>query len=120
EGEQRAKRVDVNYDCVYLCFYAAGNLRGGGEGIRVEWAVRRQTTIVVVVGRRYSHHSLTMWCRAMAAQPLGVPCCAQPLDATTVAAAEPALATTTTTAAPCLMGWNADIEGRGLGGTLHI
>ncbi|GKD29807.1 hypothetical protein Tco_1240585 [Tanacetum coccineum] len=58
--------------------------------------------------------------------PSGVPRCAQPLDATAVAAAEPAVATTATTAAPwwcracgiCLlawMGWNADIEGRGLG-----
>ncbi|GJR34141.1 hypothetical protein Tco_1209825 [Tanacetum coccineum] len=63
-------------------------------------AVRRQTTIVVAVGRRYSHHSRTMWCRAVAAQPLGVPCCAQPLGFTAVAAAEPAVATTATTAAP--------------------
>ncbi|GJW56587.1 hypothetical protein Tco_0103318 [Tanacetum coccineum] len=82
--------------------------------------------------------------------PLGVLRCAQPLDATAVAAAEPAVATTATTTAPsilatdsqecvpcegilrhivlsigsvstpgiCLlawMGWNADIEGRGLG-----
>nr|GEV74922.1 hypothetical protein [Tanacetum cinerariifolium] len=33
-------------------------------------AVRRQTTIVVAVGRRYSHHSRTLWCRAVMAQPL--------------------------------------------------
>nr|GFA46021.1 hypothetical protein [Tanacetum cinerariifolium] len=35
-------------------------------------AARRQTTIVVAVGRRYSHHSCTLWCRAVMAQPLGV------------------------------------------------
>ncbi|GKE93916.1 hypothetical protein Tco_1575011, partial [Tanacetum coccineum] len=35
-----------------------------------------------------------MWCRAVAAQPLGVPRCAQPIDVTAVAAAEPAVATT--------------------------
>ncbi|GJR15095.1 hypothetical protein Tco_0797747 [Tanacetum coccineum] len=64
------------------------------------WAVRRQTTIVVAVGRRYSHHSRTMWCRAVAAQPLGVPRCAHSHDATAMAAAEPAVATTATTAAP--------------------
>nr|GFD11169.1 hypothetical protein [Tanacetum cinerariifolium] len=33
-------------------------------------AVRRQTPIVVAVERWYSHHSRTMWCRALAAQPL--------------------------------------------------
>nr|GFB26886.1 hypothetical protein [Tanacetum cinerariifolium] len=63
-------------------------------------AVRSQTTIVVAVRRRYSHHSHTMWCRAVAAQPLRVPRCAQPFDATAVAATEPAVATTATTAAP--------------------
>nr|GEX52075.1 hypothetical protein [Tanacetum cinerariifolium] len=63
-------------------------------------AIRRQTTIVVAVRRWYSHHSRTMWCRAVAAQPLGMPLCAQPFDATTVAATEPAVATTATTAAP--------------------
>nr|GEX94130.1 hypothetical protein [Tanacetum cinerariifolium] len=101
-----------------------------GDGGRKTWpekerrAVRRETTIVVAVGRWYSHHSRTMWCRAMAAQPLGVPRYAQPLDATTVAATEPAVATT---AAPwwcracggiCLLAWmgqSVDIEGRGLG-----
>ncbi|GJV14411.1 hypothetical protein Tco_1359734 [Tanacetum coccineum] len=57
-------------------------------------AVRRQTTLVVAVGRWYSYHSHTMWCRAVAAQPLGVPCCAPPLGVTAVAAAEPAVATT--------------------------
>nr|GEY91947.1 hypothetical protein [Tanacetum cinerariifolium] len=57
-------------------------------------AVRCQTTIVVAVRRRYSHHSRTMWCRAVAAQPLRVPRCAQPFDATAVAATEPAVATT--------------------------
>ncbi|GKG42128.1 hypothetical protein Tco_0473879, partial [Tanacetum coccineum] len=44
--------------------------------------------------------SRTMWCRAVAAQPLGVPCCAPPLGVTAVTAAEPAVATTATTAAP--------------------
>nr|GEV73713.1 putative ribonuclease H-like domain-containing protein [Tanacetum cinerariifolium] len=63
-------------------------------------AVRRQTTIVVAVGRRYNHHSRTMWCRAVAAQPLRVLRCAQPFDGTAVAATEPAVATTATTAAP--------------------
>nr|GEV40691.1 hypothetical protein [Tanacetum cinerariifolium] len=62
--------------------------------------VRRQTTIVVAIGRWNSHHSRTMWCRAVAAQPLGMPRCAQPFDATTVVATEPAVATTSTTAAP--------------------
>ncbi|GJY47120.1 hypothetical protein Tco_0436183 [Tanacetum coccineum] len=34
--------------------------------------VHRQTTIVVAVGRRYSHHSRTLWCRAVMAQPHGM------------------------------------------------
>nr|GEZ33166.1 hypothetical protein [Tanacetum cinerariifolium] len=55
---------------------------------------------VVAVGRRYSHHSRTMWCQAVAAQPLRVPRCAQPFDATAVEATEPAVVTTATTAAP--------------------
>nr|GEV33972.1 hypothetical protein [Tanacetum cinerariifolium] len=63
-------------------------------------AARRQTTIVVAVGRSYSHHSRTMWCRAVAEQPLRVPHCAQPFDAIAMAATEPAVATTATTAAP--------------------
>nr|GEW14613.1 hypothetical protein [Tanacetum cinerariifolium] len=63
-------------------------------------AVRRQTTTVVAVRRRYNHHSRTMWCRAKAVQSLRVPHCAQPFDATAVAATEPAVATTATTAAP--------------------
>nr|GEZ09610.1 hypothetical protein [Tanacetum cinerariifolium] len=62
--------------------------------------VRPETTIVVAVGRRYSHHSHTMWCRAVAAQPLRVPRFAQPFDATAVVATEPAVATTATTAVP--------------------
>nr|GFA78982.1 hypothetical protein [Tanacetum cinerariifolium] len=33
-------------------------------------AARRQTTIVVAVGRQYSHHGHTLWCRAVMAQPL--------------------------------------------------
>nr|GEX85945.1 hypothetical protein [Tanacetum cinerariifolium] len=54
---------------------------------------------MVAIGRWYSHHSRTKWCRAVEAQPLGKPRCAQPLDATAVVAAEPAVATITTTAA---------------------
>nr|GEX71738.1 hypothetical protein [Tanacetum cinerariifolium] len=61
-------------------------------------AVRRQTTIVVVVGRRYSHHSRTLWCRDVMAQPLEKHWGGQPPKTTTVVAAEP---TTATTAAPC-------------------
>nr|GEV69054.1 hypothetical protein [Tanacetum cinerariifolium] len=63
-------------------------------------AVRRQTTIVVAVGRWYNHHSRTMWCRAMAAQPLRVPRCALPFDATVMAATKLAMATTATIVAP--------------------
>nr|GEV71921.1 hypothetical protein [Tanacetum cinerariifolium] len=60
--------------------------------------VHRQTTIVVAVERRYSHHSRTLWCRAVMAQPLvknrgGV----QPSETTTAVVAKPAK---TTTAAP--------------------
>nr|GFC71898.1 hypothetical protein [Tanacetum cinerariifolium] len=71
------------------CGWQFGNHRRG--------AVRRQTTIVVAVGRRYSHHSRTLWCRAVMAQPLVKPRGVQPLKTTTVVAAEP---TTATTAAP--------------------
>nr|GFA51164.1 hypothetical protein [Tanacetum cinerariifolium] len=60
-------------------------------------AVLRQTTIVVAVGRRYSHHSHTLWCRAVMAQPQVKPRGGQPLKTTTVVAVEP---TTATTAAP--------------------
>ncbi|GKD99723.1 hypothetical protein Tco_1387707, partial [Tanacetum coccineum] len=56
--------------------------------------------VVPGCGWRTSHHGRTMWCRAVAAQPLGGASCAQPLDATVAALAEPAVATTTTTAAP--------------------
>ncbi|GJY67294.1 hypothetical protein Tco_0469532 [Tanacetum coccineum] len=99
-------------------------------------AVRRQTTIVVAVKRRYTHHSRTLWCRAVMAQPhgmsrvgrldlhltaptgvfgLGQPirgrlvCCLTTLKGafgTAVPNKEYMLA---------WMGWNADIEGRGLG-----
>nr|GEY55432.1 hypothetical protein [Tanacetum cinerariifolium] len=77
---------------VLSCRWRIGHHRHG--------AVRRQTTIVVAVERRYSHHSRTMWCRPVATQPLRVPRCAQPFDATTVAATKPAVATTATTFAP--------------------
>nr|GFA54660.1 hypothetical protein [Tanacetum cinerariifolium] len=32
-------------------------------------AARRQTTIVVAVGRRYNHHSRTLWCQVVMTQP---------------------------------------------------
>nr|GFA77929.1 zinc finger BED domain-containing protein RICESLEEPER 2-like [Tanacetum cinerariifolium] len=60
----------------------------------ISWAVRRQTTIVVAVGRWYSHHGSTLWCRAVMAQPLVKHRGGQPPKTTTVVAAEP------TTAAP--------------------
>nr|GEU32330.1 hypothetical protein [Tanacetum cinerariifolium] len=63
----------------------------------ISWAVRRQTTIVVAVGRGYSHHSRTLWGRPVMAQPLVKPRGVQPLNTTTVVAAEP---TTATKAAP--------------------
>nr|GFB45166.1 hypothetical protein [Tanacetum cinerariifolium] len=59
-------------------------------------AVRRQTTIMVAVERRYSHHSSTMWCRAVMAQPLVKHRGGQPPKTTTVVAAEPTTATTAT------------------------
>nr|GEU32919.1 hypothetical protein [Tanacetum cinerariifolium] len=60
-------------------------------------AVRGQTTIVVAVGRWYNHHSRTLWCWAMMAQPLVKHRGGQPSKTTTMVAAEPTL---TTTAAP--------------------
>nr|GEU69649.1 hypothetical protein [Tanacetum cinerariifolium] len=65
--------------------------------ILISWAARHQTTIVVAVGRRYSHHSRTMWCRVVMAQPLVKHRGGQPPKTTTVVAAE---STTATTAAP--------------------
>ncbi|GJW64846.1 retrovirus-related pol polyprotein from transposon TNT 1-94 [Tanacetum coccineum] len=62
----------------------------------VNGAVRRQTTTVVAVGRQYSHHSRTLWCWTVMAQPHVMPG-GQPPKTTTVVAAEP---TVTTTAAP--------------------
>nr|GFB23193.1 hypothetical protein [Tanacetum cinerariifolium] len=58
---------------------------------------------VVAVGRRYSHHSRTIWCRVVAAQLLRVPRCAQPFDAIAVAATEPAVVTTATIATPYML-----------------
>ncbi|GJV12430.1 hypothetical protein Tco_1353971 [Tanacetum coccineum] len=63
-------------------------------------AVRRQTTIVVAVGRRCSHQLSHHVCRACRRVNHRGVSGAQPLDATAVAAAEPAVATTATTAAP--------------------
>nr|GEW55709.1 hypothetical protein [Tanacetum cinerariifolium] len=94
-----------------LRFLAYFSMHGG--------ASRRQTTIVVAVGRRYSHHSRTMWCRAVMTQPLVKHRVGQLPKTTTVVAAEPTL---TTTAAPwwcracggiCLLAWmgrSVDIE----------
>nr|GEU54875.1 hypothetical protein [Tanacetum cinerariifolium] len=62
-------------------------------------AVRRQTTIVVAVERRYNQHSRTLWCRAVMEQPLVKHRGGQPPKTTTVVAAKP---TTATTAAPWL------------------
>nr|GEZ92425.1 hypothetical protein [Tanacetum cinerariifolium] len=59
--------------------------------------VRGQTTIVVAVGRQYSHHSRTLWCRAVMVQPLVKHRGGQPPKTTSVVATEP---TTATTAAP--------------------
>ncbi|GJY09873.1 putative ribonuclease H-like domain-containing protein [Tanacetum coccineum] len=56
---------------------------------------------MVAVGRRYSHHSRTLWCRAVMAQPQMVSRGGQPPKTTTVVAAEPV---ETTTAAPCGVG----------------
>nr|GEW16033.1 alpha/beta hydrolases superfamily protein [Tanacetum cinerariifolium] len=67
----------------------------------ISWAARRQTIIVVAVGRWYSHHSRTLWCRAVIAQLLVKHQGGQPPKTTTVVAAEPTL---TTTAAPCGVG----------------
>nr|GEW79257.1 integrase, catalytic region, zinc finger, CCHC-type, peptidase aspartic, catalytic [Tanacetum cinerariifolium] len=68
-----------------------------GHGLCRIVAVHRQTTIVVAVGRWYNHHSRTLWCRAVMAQPLVKNRGGQPPKTTTVVAAEPTL---TTTAAP--------------------
>nr|GEW21765.1 hypothetical protein [Tanacetum cinerariifolium] len=57
-------------------------------------AARRQTTIVVAVGRRYSHHCHTLWCRAVMTQPLVKHRGGQPPKTTAVVAAEPTIATT--------------------------
>nr|GEW81152.1 retrovirus-related Pol polyprotein from transposon TNT 1-94 [Tanacetum cinerariifolium] len=95
------KHIDVRYhfikeqvekDIVELFFVGTEYQLGGMSA-----AKNHQ---VVAVGRRYSHHSRTMWCRAVAAQPQRVPHCAQPFDATAVAATEPPVVTTATTAAP--------------------
>nr|GFA04684.1 hypothetical protein [Tanacetum cinerariifolium] len=69
--------------------------------INCRWDVRRQTTIVVAVERRYSHHSRTLWCRAVMVLPLGVSHSGQPPKTTAVVAAEPV---ENTTAAPCGVG----------------
>nr|GEW74745.1 hypothetical protein [Tanacetum cinerariifolium] len=71
----------------------------------IKGAVRRQTTIVVAVGRRYSHHSHTLWCRAVMGQPLVKHRGGQPPKTTTVVAAEPTL---NTTAAPYGVGLVVD------------
>nr|GEX52130.1 putative ribonuclease H-like domain-containing protein [Tanacetum cinerariifolium] len=102
---QRAywKMISQRQRNLYACGEGLPSEKGSStcdDLLQTSRVVRRQTTIVVAVGRRYSHHSHTMWCRAMAAQPLRVPRCAQPFDATAVAATEPAVATTATTAVP--------------------
>nr|GEY53271.1 reverse transcriptase domain-containing protein [Tanacetum cinerariifolium] len=73
---------------------AVAHVAGCGWRIGRHRAARRQTTIVVVVGRRYSHHGRTLWCRAVMAQPLVKHRGGQPPKTTTVVAAKPTTATT--------------------------